>query len=432
MTIQTDSLAAEASGLSSSRMAVLRPLQSRNFVLVWIGESISILGDQFHFVALSLLVLHLTGSGLALGTVLAAAAIPRAALMLLGGAVTDRLSPRRIMLYSNEIRTLLTLLLAGLALTGTVQLWHIYVIAIIFGIVSAFFYPAYSSIVPNLLPQDEIEAGNALMQITTRLAMLVGPVVAGVVVSNTDPGTALGVDALTFVIATLALLAMRNPAQTTPEKAEDSRLSDPVTGTESAPAGLLASIREALVYAWHDPLLRTVLIVIALVDFAAGGIFGVGLPTLADARFGGAEALGVMFSGFGAGSVLGVLIAGSIKVQRIGRLFIVVLALFAVSMAGMAFAPDVSGIVLLSIAVGLGSGIFNVTGISWLQLRTDPSMMGRVMSLIMFSSAGLQPVANTLAGVMVEYRLETVFLWGGLLALLAGLVALTNRPFRSI
>lgn len=428
MTSQAEPLPAEAVDSSRSRLVVLRPLENRNFVLVWVGESISILGDQFHFVALSLLVLQLTGSGLALGTVLAVAGIPRAALMLLGGAFTDRFSPRRIMLYSNGIRTVLTLLLAGLMLTGTIQLWHVYIIVFIFGIVSAFFYPAYSSIVPTLVDQDNIEAGNALMQITMRLAMLVGPVLAGIVVARVQVGAALGFDALTFAVATLALLAMRasTPAS---DDAVDSQ-SVPAPQSTSAPAGLLTAIREALRYAWHDNLLRTALIMIALVDFAVAGVFGVGLPTLAETRFNGAEALGVMLSGFGAGSLLGVLIAGSVKFQRRGRLFIILLVLFAVTIPAMVFAPDTSGIALLMGAIGLGSGIFNVAGISWLQIRTDPKMMGRVMSLLMFSSAGLQPVANTLAGVLVEYHIVTLFAGAGVLALAAALITLANREFR--
>ncbi|MCB9450987.1 MAG: MFS transporter [Anaerolineaceae bacterium] len=431
MTVQAEPLTAEAVKPARSGLAVFRPLKSRNFVLVWLGESVSILGDQFHFVALSLLVLNLTQSGLALGTVLAVAGIPRAALMLLGGAVTDRFSPRLIMLYSNGIRTVLTLLLAGLALTGLLQLWHVYVIVFIFGIVSAFFYPAYSSILPTLVEKEEIEAGNALMQITARVAMLVGPVVAGLVVARIQAGAALGFDALTFAVATVALLAMRNTApaaKVTPSPESIPAESEP----QEAPAGLVSAIREALRYAWNDSLLRTTLIMIALVDFSVAGVFGVGLPTLADMRYGGAEALGIMFSGFGAGSVLGVLLAGSIKFQRRGRLFILLLVLFTVSVAGMGFAPDVTSLALLTAIIGLGSGIFNVTGISWLQVRTDPKMMGRIMSLLMFSSAGLQPVANTLAGVLVEYHLTTLFLGAGLLTFLAVLVTAANREFRTL
>lgn len=424
-TTPVEHLPADAVEPSRPRLTIVRPLQSRNFVLVWLGESISVLGDQFHFVALSLLVLQMTGSPLALGTVLAVAGIPRALLMLLGGAVTDRFSPRRIMLYSNVIRTVLTLLLTGLALTGTIQLWHVYIIVFIFGIVSAFFYPAYISIVPSLVDADTIESGNALMQITTRLAMLVGPVLAGIVVARVQPGAALGIDALTFLFATLALLAMRNPAQPAPVAAEDNAAT-------SEPAGLFSAIREALVYAWRDPLLRTILVMIALVDFASAGVFGVGLPTLASDSFGGAAAMGVMFSGFGAGSVIGVLIAGSFKFQRRGRLFIILLILFAITLPAMAFAPDAGSVALLTGMTGLCSGIFNVTGISWLQIRIDPKMMGRLMSLLMFSSAGLQPVANTLAGMLAEYHLTTVFIGAGMLALVAAMVTIANREFRSV
>src|SRR5690606_32622949 len=106
------------------------------------GESVSLLGNQFHFVALATLVFAMTGSGLALGTVLIAASIPRAAFMLLGGALTDRLSPRSLMLGSNALRALTVGVLAGLVLADRAELWHLVALAVIFGSVDAVFYPA--------------------------------------------------------------------------------------------------------------------------------------------------------------------------------------------------------------------------------------------------------------------------------------------------
>ena len=109
--------------------ALLQPLRLRDFRLVFTGESISLLGDQFHFVALAWLTLQLTGSGLALGTVLMAAAIPRAVFMLVGGALSDSLSPRSLMLVSNALRSVVVALIAFLVLSGNAQLWQLYVLA---------------------------------------------------------------------------------------------------------------------------------------------------------------------------------------------------------------------------------------------------------------------------------------------------------------
>src|SRR5215471_11995738 len=109
------------------------PLSVRNFRLLWIGEGISLLGDMFYLIALPWLVLQLTGSALALGTILALASIPRAVFMLIGGAFVDRYSPRTVMIWSNAARFVLVALLSVLVLTNTTQMWILYVLALAFG-----------------------------------------------------------------------------------------------------------------------------------------------------------------------------------------------------------------------------------------------------------------------------------------------------------
>src|SRR5262245_9081668 len=120
------------------------PLRVRNFRLLWIGESISLLGDQFYMIALPWLVLQLTGSALALGVVLALAAIPRALFMLIGGAFVDRFSPRAVMLASNLARFVLVGILSVLVLTNTIRIEMLYVFALAFGLADAFYFPAQS------------------------------------------------------------------------------------------------------------------------------------------------------------------------------------------------------------------------------------------------------------------------------------------------
>src|SRR5262249_14834556 len=118
--------------------AMLDVLRNRNFRLLWSGEGISVMGDQFYLIALPWLVLHLTGNALTMGTVLAVVGIPRALFMLLGGALTDRLSPRLLMLASNLLRLALVSLLAALVFGGFIQLWMLYAFALLFGLADAF------------------------------------------------------------------------------------------------------------------------------------------------------------------------------------------------------------------------------------------------------------------------------------------------------
>ncbi|HFQ92712.1 MAG TPA: MFS transporter, partial [Anaerolineae bacterium] len=130
------------------RPSVRDVFRLRNFKLLWLGEAVSLIGDQFYLLSLPWLVLQMTGDALTVGSILALAGIPRAIFMLVGGALTDRFSPRTIMLVSNILRLGLISLLAVLVIGGIIQLWMLYIFALLFGLADAFFYPAQSSIVP--------------------------------------------------------------------------------------------------------------------------------------------------------------------------------------------------------------------------------------------------------------------------------------------
>src|SRR5664279_3237366 len=150
------------------------PLSVRNFRLLWIGEGVSLLGDQFYMIALPWLVLQLTGSALALGTVLALAGIPRALFMLIGGAFVDRFSPRSVMIVSNVARMLLVALLSVLVLTNNIRLEILYGFALAFGLADAFFFPGSSAIVPQILAKDQLQVGNTLIQGMAQVSVFLG------------------------------------------------------------------------------------------------------------------------------------------------------------------------------------------------------------------------------------------------------------------
>jgi MFS family permease len=157
-------------------------------------------GDFFSYIALTWLVLQLTRSSLALGTVLVVQALPRALLMAVGGALADRLSPRLTMLGSMGLRAVFVAPLAVLVLTGRVQMWEVYSIAVVFGIVDAFFMPARSSILPKVVADHELEPGNAVLNVTAQTSVILGPVLGGVIVAVFGIGWAFAGDAACFAL----------------------------------------------------------------------------------------------------------------------------------------------------------------------------------------------------------------------------------------
>jgi MFS family permease len=404
-----------------------QPLRVRDFSLVWAGESISVLGDQFYLIALAWLALQLTGSPLALGTVLMAAAIPRGTLMLVGGALTDRIAPRTLMAASNGLRAVLVGAVAALVLTRHAELWQLYVLGVCFGIVDAVFYPAVAAIVPALVETEQLPAGNALVQGTAQIMGLIGPALAGTLIAATGSlglGTAFAFDAASFALATGTALALRSSGRM-PAHAE------PVDLAQSNHQGFLRSILDGLRYVIHDPVLRPLLLLTAIVNFAFAGPFGVGFAALAHNRFGGAAALGAMFAAEGAGNLLGTAVGGSRPAPRrrgwaaIGTLSILAMGLLAIAAAPSALLA-VPTIFLMSIA----NGYVNILFVPWLQQRADPLMLGRVMSLVMVAGMGLTPVSYAAGGALASINVTLLFVCGASLTAVAVLIAALSGPIR--
>ena len=269
---------------------MFRPLGGRDFRLLFIGETISLLGDHFHFIALAWLALELTGSGLVLGSVLLVAGLPRVVLVLFGGVAADRFSPRTIMLVSNALRAVVVAILAVLVFTGQVELWMLFVLAFVFGMVDAFFWPAQGAMIPMLVSEDALPGANGLMQGSQQLTGLIGPALAGILVASVGTAWAFGIDAVSFAVAALALSFIVGGRRPT------------VIG-EHQP-GVLQTIRIGLAFVWRDPAIRSLILLSAVLNFALNGPITVGMAWLADNRFeGGAQAYGFILAAFGAGAL---------------------------------------------------------------------------------------------------------------------------------
>ncbi len=383
----------------------------RNFRLLWIGEAVSGLGDQFAFIALPWLALVLTGSGLALGSVLAVMAIPRAVLMVIGGAYVDRLSPRRVMMLSNAVRFVAVTVLGVAVVAGIAQLWMLYVFGIVFGVSDAFFFPAQTAIVPALVPSDELSHANAVVQGTAQLTVFVGPAVAGVLIvilgsSTAQPsaegiGVALLLDALTFIVSLATLWLIRGGSGKVAEVA----------------TSVIDQIKEGVSFVWNWPTMRLIVILSMAINLLIVGPFEVGIPVLAYSRLPeGAAAFGIMTSAFGLGSLIGLGAAAALPAPRPALFSTVALGTIAVAGLMLAFMSAVYSTVpalVLSLVIGISLGYSNLLTITWIQRRVPGTLMGRVMSVLMFGSLGLVPLSTMLAGVFVTINLSALLIVGG-------------------
>jgi len=405
-------------------------LQIRNFRLLWISEGISLLGDQFYLIALPWLVLSLTGNPLAVGTVLAMAGIPRALFMLAGGALTDRFTPRMLMINSNLARMILTGLLATLVLTDSIQLWMLYISALLFGLVDAFFFPAQTSIVPKLLDKEQLQSGNALIQGTAHLSMFVGPLLAGSIISLLDDGAspstsgialAFALDSISFLASIIMLSLMR--------------IENGSVDAGETSGGVIDSIRAGLLYVWNDAILRIVFPITMGLNILINGPFAIGIPVISRTRFPeGATAFGLILSLFGGGALMGTVLAGilpKLPKKLLGSISLSVISLMGVGLAVIGLSSTMYVAATAAFVMGTANGYANINLITWLQQKVAPEMMGRVMSLVMFAAIGLNPISNALAGALIGLNLTVLLVCAGSLMTLFTLVAAFSPAVRA-
>lgn len=399
---------------SSQTTPMTRVMSNHNFRLLFSGAFISLLGDQFALIATPWLVLQLTKDSLMLGIVLALAGLPRAIFILFGGAIADRLSPRRMMLIANVTRLVLTGLMALAVFTGTVQVWMIYAFALSFGIVAGFAIPAETSIVPMLVDEQDLQAGNSIVMGITQLANFIGPTVAGIVIgqfTNTfiGVGIAFAFDALTFVVSavTLQLIHVKQSESTVTAQAKET---------------IWESIRAGVNYLWMDKTMRFTFALLMMVNFLLIGPIMVGIPVLASQRLPeGATAFGLLMSAFAGGNLLGYLAAGSIPKPDGPKLRLIMIVLFAafgivIGLLGIVTSTWVDFGMLFTL--GLGNGFIAILLITWMQTRTPKEMLGRIMALFMLSSTGLMPISQAVAGAISKWDLTLLFIIPGALVVL--------------
>jgi MFS family permease len=394
------------------------PLANRNFRLLWMGENVSLLGDQFYLVALPFLVFQLTGSSLAFGMILMVEGVPRAALMLVGGVITDRLSPRSVMVGSNLFRLVITLLLTLLVAGQTVQLWMLFIIALSFGTVDAFFHPAYRATIPMIVDEDSLQSSNSLMQGASQLVQMLGPGIAGVLVHSVGVVLSFAFDTFTFAFTSVMLYMMRPFTSSRPKGSSEF---------EQKRSGVLAEIGDMLAFVKRNSALRTFVLIIAAANLLLSGPLVVGTATLGRIRFvEGSAAFGAMLSVFSVGMLVGTVGAGVVRSKQTGLIALLLLASQGLCLIGVGYTPTLIAACGLFVLIGFSAGFGNVYVITVTQRLVTKDMLGRFMSLIALAEVGLTPISNAIAGIMAESNVTGLFVLAGSLMSLTALLAAKN------
>lgn len=391
------------------------PLAIPQFRALWLGLIFMSSGVQFYAVALTWLVLELTGSSLQLGTILAISAIPRALMMLLSGTLIDRGDPLRFLLGASFGNGVIVAGIAVLLRLDALTLIILTLAGVIMGLLDAFFYPTSYALLPRLVHPLRLARANALMQGADGLINMLAPAFSGLIIGWLGIPVTLGINAILYLIGAIIV---RGIGSLPPIESIDKR--------ESA----WQSIRDGVRYASEQPAIRLGLVAIAALNFAAIGPVVVGGAVLVQQRFNGdAEMYGIFLAAYGVGALIGALIAGSINgVDRPGRMLIWTAIALGVALIAIGFSETFWA------AFGLMAGSSVIVGgtmpffSAWIQQETPMVMQGRVASLLTFAAVAVDPFSQGIAGALSQIDVTLAFGAAGVLLLLVGVGVFLALP----
>jgi MFS family permease len=408
---------------AAERMRALRPLASRDYRLLFAAVGIEVFGTGMWTIVMVFQVIELEDSPLALSAVAAGMSLGLFAFSIIGGVVADRFSKRRIIITVQGCTAAVMAVVAGLALTGVVELWHVAAASFVMGAGSAFFYPAYSSYLPQVLPPEQLLAANGLEgALRPSMGQGLGPALGGVIVGAFFPAVGAAIVAASYAIAFVITLFL--------SRRDDEPSDDASEDRTSVWADLRAGIRYVVGTRW---LLWTLLFGSSLALIIQGPI-EVLLPFLTRDRFENAEAtFGLLLAAFGVGGAIGSLVVSSLRLPR--RYLTFMLACWGGGTLPLALLGSADELWILLAAlfvVGATTGAGVVIWGTLLQRLVPMDMIGRVASLDFFVSIAFLPVSIAIAGPLsLIVPTETIFIVAGLLPPVLAVLTLTAGRMRT-
>lgn len=420
--------------LSGKSIRLTQALHSRAFAWFWLGQTISALGDGAFLTALAVAVYVLTGSSLMMGLFLTAQITPELLFVLLGGVAADRFARRRVLFWADLGRLFAVMAIALLIWLKLMLLWHLFVLAILFGLARSFFDPAYRAITPELVESDHLASANALTTLSVQCGKLIGPVLGAtfIAVGGGSAALAFAFDGLTFLISVCSLFAIGRltfPITQTASQQEQSSM-----GIKSIAVDMLDGFRTIHASAWlFWSMLGATFGVVAYM-----GAISVSLPKLVFAVYrSNAWLLAAVSTAVGIGAIAGAIVVGQFHLRRRG--IIGFAAYIASGLALMAFSLPLSAanipfvILPAAFVAGLGMSMMDVIWSTLLYELVPSHKLGRVASVDHLGSLGLLPLGYVFAGWISDSQGPAmVFLFGGLAMVLLNTFPLFLRDIRSL
>lgn len=386
--------------------SVFSSLRVPNYRRYFAGQTISVTGTWIQKTAQAWLVLQLTDSATWLGVTAALQQMPTLLLGAWGGLLADRFNKRRLMVCTQTAAAVPALLLGVMVLSGNTSVWLVAGLALMLGVIDALDKPARHSFVRELVGSENVTNAVSLNNVVINTGKVIGPGLAGVLIASLGLAGAFLTNAVSYAAVVVSLLLMR------------SAELNPAPRVAKGPGQL----REGWLYVWRTPALLGPLALLTVTGMMAYE-WSVTLPIMAQDAFGGdAQTFGLMFSAMGVGAIVGGLLTAGL-VAATSAALLVTAWVFGVLMLGAATAPTLLVFLVLMAFVGAASIAFRGTAMSLMQVRADPAMAGRVISLVIIAIGGTTPIGGPLIGWIGDvYGARVAMGLGGISTILAACV----------
>ncbi|HZL64348.1 MAG TPA: MFS transporter [Thermoleophilia bacterium] len=396
-------------------------LGERQFRLLFTGQAVSVVGSMFRVVALPFAVLAIGGTATDIGIVEAAGLVPLALLVLVGGVWADRLPRRWVMLDADLARTVLQLAAAGLLIGGVAHVWHLAVLQVGMGIAEAFFGPAYTGLVPEVVSPPRLQQANALQGLVSSGAITLGAFLAGMLVAALGAGWAIGIDGLSYLASAWFLLRLRpaaflgRPSGRTDVTAMGPALAGEEAAVDAAPAAGGRSFFRDLAAGWREFTSHTWIWVMvvgaAAFLFAIDGPIQVLGPIVARDAYDGARTWGVTSAAMGIGQIAGGLLSLRWRPRRPMLVIAAGMSLTALPVVFLALEAPVWTLYLSLAAVGVEWGLYDPFWLTCMQREVAPHMISRVSAYDYLGVLAFYPAGLALAGPLADSFGRATILW---------------------
>jgi len=393
----------------------LRALRYRNYRLFFSGQSLSLIGTWMQQVALGWLVYRLTDSAFLLGLVGFSSQIPTFILASVAGVLADRYNKHKIIIITQTLAMIQAFILTFLTLSSTIQIWQILVLSLFSGLINAFDMPTRQSFVIEMVDdRNDLPNAIALNSSMFNAARLIGPTIAGILITAIGEGFCFLVNALSYLTVIAALLMMKIGPPVITKKKEK----------------VLEGLKEGIKYAYNFKPIRALLLLIGLISLT-GMPYTVLMPVFArDILHGDAHTLGFLFGAVGTGALIGAIYLASRKsVLGLGRWIAIATSIFSLGLLFFSFSREIYLSIGLMLFTGFGMMMQMASTNTLLQTLVDDDKRGRIMSLYVMAFMGTAPFGSFMAGTLAStIGAPYTVLSSGIICLIAAIVFYKNLP----